>query len=77
MTKDLIKIFTGSNIEANYLTSLLLDNQIKCMIQNTFEGSINAGWVSGSQENSSDILVKTEDAENAIKIIKEYLANKQ
>lgn len=77
MAKDLIKIFTGSDIEAKYLTSLLIDNQIKCMIQNTFEGSINAGWVSGSPENSSYILVKTEDAENAIKIVKEYLADKQ
>lgn len=76
MKKDLNRIFIGSDIEANYIASLLLDNQIKCIVQNTLSESINAGWVSGSQESSSTILVKTEDTEKARKIINDYIENK-
>ncbi len=72
MENDLIKIFTGSDIEANYVAALLKENKINYIIENRLNQSISAGWVSGSQENSSIIRVNIEDSQKALQLINEY-----
>ena len=72
MENDLIKIFTGSDIEANYVAALLKENKINYIIENRLNQSISAGWVSGSQENSSIIRVNVEDSQKALQLINEY-----
>ena len=64
MENNLVNIFIGSDIEANFIASLLIDNQIECIIRNTLEESLSAGWVSGSMYNSSIIRVSVDDIEN-------------
>ncbi len=76
MKNDLIKVFIGSDIEANYIASLLIDNHIQCIVQNELEGSLSAGWVNGSAYNSSIIQVDIADTEKANDIIKEYFKSK-
>jgi hypothetical protein len=76
MKNDLVKIFIGSDIEANYIASLLIENQIQCIVQNQLEGSLSAGWVNGSAYNSSIIQIDISDAEQAKNIINEYLKSK-
>ncbi len=76
MKNDLIKVFIGSDIEANYIASLLIENQIQCIVQNQLEGSLSAGWVNGSAYNSSIIQVDIADTEKANDIIKEYFKSK-
>ena len=66
-----MEIFLGSDIEANYIASILNENQVKCIIENRLEGSLSAGWVSGSAYNSSVIRVDINNAEKAKKIIHE------
>lgn len=73
MKNDLINVFIGSDIESQYIASLLIDNQVKCFVQNTLEESISAGWASGSTYNSSTIRVDANDFNKAQKIINEYL----
>lgn len=77
MKNDLVNIFIGSDIEANYIAALLNDNQIKCVVQNTLEESLSAGWVSGSIYNSSIIRVEVDKAEKSKQIIEEYLENRK
>lgn len=77
MKNDLVNIFIGSDIEANYIAALLNDNQIKCVVQNTLEESLSAGWVSGSIYNSSIIRVEIDKAEKSKQIIEEYLENRK
>lgn len=72
MGNDLIKIFTGSDIEANYVAALLKESKIDHIIENRLNQSISAGWVSGSQENSSIIRVNIEDSQKALQLINEY-----
>lgn len=72
MENDLIKIFTGSDIEANYVAALLKENKIDHIIENQLNQSISAGWVSGSQENSSIIRVNIEDSQKALQLINDY-----
>jgi hypothetical protein len=76
MKNDLVKIFIGSDIEANYIASLLIENQIQCIVHNQLEGSLSAGWVNGSAYNSSIIQIDISDAEQAKNIINEYFKSK-
>lgn len=76
MRSNLIEIFVGSDIETNYIASLLIENQIQCFVQNQLEGSLSAGWVNGSAYSSSVIRVDIYDAEKARSIISEYLKTK-
>lgn len=72
MEKNLIDIFVGSDIEANYIASLLIDNQIQCFVENQLGSSLSAGWVNGSQYSSSIIRIDINDVDKAKKIINEY-----
>lgn len=73
MKNNLVNMFVGSDIEANYVAALLIDNQIRCFVQNTLEESSSAGWAAGSTYNSSIVRVEVEDAEKAKKIINDYI----
>ncbi len=73
MNNDIIEIFSGSEIDANYITSILSENNIDFILENTLNNSISAGWVSGSSYNSSIIRVHITDADKALKLINEYL----
>lgn len=75
MENNMIEIFIGSDIDANYISSLLVENDIDCKIENTLTQSISAGWVNGSQYNSTSICVNINDAKKARQIINEYLDN--
>lgn len=77
MKNDLVNIFIGSDIEANYIAALLNDNQIKCLVQNTLEESLSAGWVSGSTYNSSIIRVEIDESEKSKQLIEEYLKSRK
>lgn len=77
MKNDLVNIFIGSDIEANYIAALLNDNQIKCVVQNTLEESLSAGWVSGSTYNSSIIRVEIDESEKSKQLIEEYLNSRK
>lgn len=77
MKEDLIDIFIGSDIETNYIASLLSDNGIEFIKENDLEQSISAGWVSGSTYNGSKIRVSYDDFNKARKIINEYLKDRQ
>lgn len=76
MENNLVNIFIGSDIEANFITTLLIENHIEYQIRNLLEESISAGWASGSTYNSSIIQVDSKDAPKAKNIINEYLKNR-
>ena len=57
MKNDLANIFVGSDIEANYIASILTDNEIRHIIQNTFGESISAGFVKIPRATTSTITV--------------------
>lgn len=67
----------GSDIEANYIASLLKDNNIEFYIHNTLEESVSAGWAASSPSNSTTIQVYVENASKAKEILGEYLNNKK
>ena len=75
MEKGLEKIFIGTDIEANYIAAMLNEESIQCFVQNNFQSSLNAGWADGNSDQSTVLLVYTEDAEKAKTIVDSYLNN--
>lgn len=75
MGNNLIEVFSGSDIDANYISSILTENNIDHILDNRLNQSISAGWVSGSFDNSSLIRTNAKDAEKARMLINEYLKN--
>lgn len=77
MNDELVKIYTGSSIEASYLIELLKDNEIEFVLRDSLKESIIAGWASGSPENSATIYVNAENTDRAKEIIKTYFETRE
>lgn len=75
MENGLVKIFIGTDIEANYIAAMLNEKSIQCFVRNNFQSSIGAGWADGSPDQSTELLVFPEDSENAKEIVDNYLNN--
>lgn len=68
-------IYSGSFLNAQFITSILDDNNIKSVIRDDFQNSLSAGWVTPGSENSVKVLVAKEDLPEAIKVINESKNN--
>ena len=75
MKKGFVKVFIGTDIEANYIATMLNDESIQCFVRNNFEASLGAGWADGSSFQSTELLVYAEDAEKAKAVVDSYLSN--
>ena len=69
---DLRLIFTGSNLDANYLKEMLEENGIGAIIKDSLEASLHAGFVASAQENSSRVFVAEDNFEKGMKIAEDY-----
>ena len=67
---ELIHIYSGSLINAQFIGNILDENNIKCMVKDDYQNSIIAGWVSPGSENSVRVFVAKKDVEAAKEIIK-------
>ena len=67
---ELIHIYSGSFLNAQFIANLLDENNIKCMVKDDYQNSIIAGWVSPGSENSIRLFVAKKDVEAAKEIIK-------
>lgn len=77
MISRLTVVFVGSEIEANYVASLLEENDIKCCTRNALYQSQIVGWIDNrTQSSSTDVYVYEEDTEKALKIIENYQHDK-
>jgi hypothetical protein len=75
--EDLKLVFTGSNVEANYIKSILEDNNIGALVRNTLRESLAAGWVSGAPEDSSRVFVTEDHFEKSELLVKQYLDSRE
>lgn len=67
---ELIHIYSGSFLNAQFVANVLDENNIKCMVKDDYQNSIIAGWVSPGSENSIRLFVAKKDVEAAKEIIK-------
>ena len=67
---ELIHIYSGSFLNAQFVANVLDENSIKCMVKDDYQNSIIAGWVSPGSENSVRVFVAKKDVEAAKEVIK-------
>ena len=67
---ELIHIYSGSFLNAQFVANVLDENNIKCMVKDDYQNSIIAGWVSPGSENSVRVFVAKKDVEAAKEAIK-------
>ena len=67
---ELIHIYSGSFLNAQFIGNVLDENNIKCMVKDDYQNSIIAGWVSPGSENSVRVFVAKKDVEAAKEAIK-------
>ena len=67
---ELIHIYSGSFLNAQFVANVLDENNIKCMVKDDYQNSIIAGWVSPGSENSGRVFVANKDVEAAKEVIK-------
>ena len=69
-TDELIHIYSGSFLNAQFIANVLDESNIKCIVKDDYQNSIIAGWVSPGSENSIRVFVAKKDVEAAKEIIK-------
>ena len=67
---ELIHIYSGTFLNAQFIANVLDENNIKCMVKDDYQNSIIAGWVSPGSENSVRVFVTKKDVETAKAAIK-------
>lgn len=76
MSDDIKLVYTGSDVEAMFLEQMLKDNGIGCIRKNSLQSSIDAGWASGSPEDSTQLFVETDNLEKAKALLDEYFSSR-
>ncbi len=72
---DLIRVFTGSVIDAEIIKDILNDNGIGALVRNTLRESTVAGWVSGSFEDACRVFVASKHYEKAKQLVDNFLSS--
>lgn len=67
---ELIHIYSGSFLNAQFISNVLDENKIKCVVKDDYQNSIIAGWVSPGSENSIRVFVAKKDVNAAKEVIK-------
>ena len=67
---ELIHIYSGSFLNAQFIANVFEENNIKYMVKDDYQNSIIAGWVSPGSENSIRVFVAKKDVEAAKELIK-------
>ncbi|MDP2723165.1 MAG: DUF2007 domain-containing protein [Bacteroidales bacterium] len=68
--KDLIKIFTGTEIAVIQVKEILDENGIPTLMKNGYQSGISAGFIGGTP-STIELYVLEEDKERAEAIVKE------
>jgi hypothetical protein len=77
MNEEIKLVFTGSEIEADFIEQILEDNGVGVIKRNSMNESLIAGWASGSPEDACELYVDEDNRQKAAKLIEVYLQNRE
>ncbi len=75
MENELKRIYSGSVINAEFIGSVLEDNDIQFLIRNFQEESLVAGWAACTIKGDASVYVFAEDYEKAMLLLDEIEAS--
>ncbi|MBR6847997.1 MAG: DUF2007 domain-containing protein [Bacteroidales bacterium] len=71
MENELKKIYSGSVVNAEFIGSVLEQNDIQFLIRNYQEESLVAGWAAGTIKGDASVFVFDTDYERAMLLLDE------
>ena len=71
MENELKKIYAGSVVEAEFISSVLEENGIQYLIRNFQDESLVAGWAASTIEGDATVYVFAKDYDRAMRILDE------
>ncbi len=78
MSEDLKHVFSGTLVEAGFVSEILEENGIGVISRNPLRESVIAGWASGGlSDETLRLFVNKDDEEKALKLIEEYLNSRK
>ncbi|MBO6024515.1 MAG: DUF2007 domain-containing protein [Bacteroidales bacterium] len=74
MDNEIKYIYSGSLVNAEFIGSVLEENDIKFLIRNFQEESLVAGWAAGTIKGDASVFVFTQDYDKAMLLLDEINA---
>ena len=71
MENELKRIYSGSLVNAEFIGSVLEDNDIQFLIRNFQEESLVAGWAANTIKGDASVFVFEKDYEKAMQLLAE------
>lgn len=71
MDNEIKRVYSGSVINAEYIGSVLANNDIQFLIRNFQEESLVAGWAAGTIQGDASVYVFDKDYDKAMLILDE------
>ena len=75
MENELKRIYSGSFVNAEFIGSVLEENDIQFMIRNFQEESLVAGWAANTIKGDASVFVFEKDYEKAMQLLAEIEAS--
>ena len=75
MNNELKRIYSGSVVDAEFIGSVLEDNDIQFLIRNFQEESLVAGWAANTIKGDASVFVFEKDYEKAMQLLAEIEAS--
>ena len=71
MENELKRIYSGSLVNAEFIGSVLEQNDIQFLIRNYQEESLVAGWAAGTIKGDASVFVFDKDYDRAMQLLDE------
>ena len=71
MKNELKRIYSGSIVNAEFIGSVLEQNDIQFLIRNYQEESLVAGWAAGTIKGDASVFVFDKDYDRAMQLLDE------
>lgn len=75
MENELKRIYSGSLVNAEFISSVLEDNDIRFLIRNFQEESLVAGWAANTIKGEASVFVFDKDYDKAMLLLDEIQAS--
>ena len=71
MESEIKRVYSGSVVNADYIGSVLANNDIQFLIRNFQEESLVAGWAAGTIQGDASVYVFDKDYDKAMLLLDE------
>ena len=71
MENEIKRVYSGSVVNAEYIGSVLANNNIQFLIRNFQEESLVAGWAAGTISGDASVYVFNKDYDKAMLLLDE------